>query len=1729
MPTTDVSFIDRITNLSPAKRSLLELRLKEKITVPQGVETISPRSNRGPAPLSFAQQRLWFLNQLDPQSSAYNESRIVRLNGSLDVTALEKALNQIVERHEALRTTINSVDGTPLQIISNNRTVELPMFDLRPVPNEDHESETRRLIGEFIRRPFDLSRDLMLRCQLLRLGDQEHIFTLVKHHIASDGWSSGIFWRELSVLYDFFHTNGLSRLADLPIQYADYAIWQRDYLQGEILQRHLTYWKGQLADIPTLQLPTDRPRPAQQSFKGTSQSRVFSRELSDGLKEVGHAEGATLFMVLLAAFQTLLYRYTGQDDIAVGAAISGRTRAEVEGLIGFFANTLVFRTKLAGNLKFSEVLGRVRKVALEAYEHQDMPFERLVEELQPERDLSRSPLFQVAFGLQSRRESTLALTGLNVAPFETTSEAAKFDLYLSIADHGERLSSRLQYSTDLFDDTTITRMLGHLENLLAGIVAHPDKAIGRLPILDEVENHQILFEWNNTQRDYPKDKFVHELFEEQAKRNPDATAIVFEDQQLTYAQLNRRANQLARYLKKLGVGPDTPVALCVERSFEMILGILGILKAGGAYVPLDPEYPTDRLTFMLEDAGAPVLVTSGKWVGPLSIVSAQAITDPADQNSQYAGNSRAERRIRNLTLVRLDSESGAISQESDENPDSDCIGENLAYVIYTSGSAGQPKGVAVEHRNLMNYIYGIFDRADLRNCSSFATVSTIAADLGNTVVFAALVSGGSLHVISQSRALDPTGLAEYLSQNTIDCLKIVPTHLEVLQSTRLPEQVLPRKLLILGGEIVSPALIKRLRAQAPGLTLLNHYGPTECTIGAMTYQLQGSPDSLSMIPLGRPLANTQIYILDDYLQPVPIGVSGQVYIGGKGLARGYINRPELTAKHFISNPFINGERLYKTGDLGRYRTDGLVEFLGRKDDQVKIRGYRVEPGEVEAVLRQHPDVRDCVIVARNDAIESREVTGDLDPLKRRAAETHSNPKRLVAYVTPQPHAAATIDGKPRYPLPNGAAVAHLNKNETDYLYQEIFCRQAYLRHGIDINDGDCVFDVGANIGLFMLYVNHVYKNSSIYGFEPNPVVYERLRANASLYFPNARLFNIGLSNETKSSCFTFFRGFSLLSGFYPDPETEKRVVKTFMRNEQKNGASEMIELINQADDILDARFSSEAFTVQLNRLSSIIESEHIDSIDLLKINAEKSELDVLNGIGEKNWQKIKQVVLEVDLEEHLPVVISLLETHGFEVAVEQDGRLDGTPLCYVFAIKPALKSRTITESQERDESKPYFPNHFLNINELRDHLQKKLPSYMIPSAFVLLDSIPLTPNGKVDRNALPQPYSMTPVTKNASVVAPDFLEAKLTEIWETILAVKPVGVHDNFFELGGHSLLAVRLVGEIEKFLGTTLPITSIFQAPTIDQQAAILRADTWPKSQVSLWSTFPSHVVPFQPKGGKAPLFWMNWGPWDFRLSRYLGADQPVYGLQHLGQDGRPVRCTSIEKMAAFYVREMRKVQPNGPYFIGGFCIGGMIAFEMAHQLQSQGEVVALLVLLDPTKPRSVRVSPVSNIATGSFSPLMRIHNKIIRHLRELAPLAPQEKLSYALVRINDRIKGKKEKSRWILRKFLCETFGCPLPLDLRADYIVSIYGRAARAYEPKKYQGSAVIFKTQGRYRSRRLDWEPFVVGRLEVQELDSGHEDIFKEPFVQGFADKLKIQMSEARASVAPCFKASSMPSV
>jgi amino acid adenylation domain-containing protein len=993
----------RIAELSPAKLELLAQQLRAA-GADSSKQRIPCRSVAGSAaPLTFAQQRLWFLAQLQPTSTAYNMNLAVRLTGPLDLPALEQSLNELMRRHESLRTSFAASGGKPLQVIAPEVPLTLRVTD-HTVAEEFQEAEIKRRAIAQAQQPFDLKEAPLLRMSLLRFAEEDHVVLFTIHHIISDAWSLNLLILEMAKLYEAFRHGKSSSLPPLPIQYADFAVWQREMLQGDLLQAELDYWRQQLADAPfVLDLPTDRPRLAAQNVRGATQSFQLDKSLTETLVQLSRRENVTLFMTLLAAFQTLLYRYTKQEDILVGTPIAGRDRIETEKLIGFFADTLVLRTRISGDLTFRELLGRVREMALGAYSHQDLPFEKLVEALQPERNLGRNPIFQVLFALHNTPVEPLQLPGLVWTPLKLNIPKARFDLALDLRETASGIAGTCEYNADLFDATTIASFLSHYRTLLESVVLNPEERVSYLSLLPDSERRKMLQEWNSPHAENSNDARLHELFERQAQLNPDAVAVVHQNVRLTYGELNRRANQLAHYLRAIGVGPDVLVGICIERGVEMICGLLGILKAGGAYVPLDPAYPKDRLDFMLNDAGVRLLLTMSHL---------QTLLPENDV----------------VRTIYLDDDWTKASNESEENLQVQMSSKNLAYMIYTSGSTGRPKGVQVEHESVVSLFSATHPLFNFGIDDVWTVSHSYAFDFSVWEIWGCLLHGGRLVIVPLSVNQSPEDFRDLLSEEQVTILNQTPSAIRQLFPTDAKAadraEDLALRLIICGGE----ALPREVAAQLPdwGVPAWNFYGPTEATVWAAINQITTADSGNGPVPIGRPLANTQVYVLDSNLELLPVNVAGELYIGGAGVARGYYKRSELTAERFVPDAYSGavGGRLYRTGDRVRYRADGNLEFLGRADEQVKVRGYRIELGEIESVLGAAAGVQQTAVVVRGESVVDQrlvayvvaesgdEVEGDAALVKRLRGHLS---QKLPDYMVP-----SAIVVLPELPLtPNG--------------------------------------------------------------------------------------------------------------------------------------------------------------------------------------------------------------------------------------------------------------------------------------------------------------------------------------------------------------------------------------------------------------------------------------------------------------------------------------------------------------------------------------------------------------------------------------------------------------------------------------------------------------------------------------------------------------------------------------
>jgi amino acid adenylation domain-containing protein len=1515
--------------------------------------------SRSEIPLSFAQQRLWFLDQLVPNNPFYNVPVALRLTGSLTLTALSQTFSELVQRHEALRTTFVMVEGQPVQVINPALEISLSVIDLRHL-REQREIQARQLITLETKRPFNLSTDPLLRVKLLQLDDAEYILVLNMHHIVSDGWSIGVLIHEVATLYAAFVNNQPNPLPKLTIQYADFAYWQRNWLQGEVLERQLSYWQRQLDGISMLNLPTDRPRRAVQTYQGARQRVQLPKSLSASLSAIAQHSGVTLFITLLAAFQILLHRYTQQEDIAVGTPIANRNRSEIEGLIGFFVNSLVLRTDLSGNPTFRELLSRVKEVALGAYAHQDLPFEKLVEELHPERNLNQNPLFQVVFALQNAPMSALELPGLTLSPLQFDTETTRFDLEFHLwepevenglwVDASEGINGFVIYSTDLFDEATITRMLAHFQTLLEGIIANPDQRIGNLPLLSESELHQLLVEWNNTQVDYPQDRCIHQLFEHQAQQNPDAIALVSDNVEtryiaspkyaasqnaiaspqnaiaspkyaasLTYKDLNTRSNQLAHYLKKLGVTTEVLVGLCVERSFDMVIGMLAILKAGGTYVPLDPSYPSERLHFMLEDAQVSVLLTHQKWL---------------------------ERLKNDIQVVCLDNWE-TITQESEDNLISNVTVDNLAYVIYTSGSTGKPKAVQIEHRGLLNLAFW-HQKAFAVSPNDRATqIAGVGFDACIWEILPYLTAGASIKLIDEDTKKSPELLRNWLISNAITiCFLPTPLAEKVLLLDWSNNAAL--RILLIGGDKLNQYPLAEYPFQ-----VVNNYGPTENTVVTTSGCVSIQNKDNAVPAIGRPIANTQVYILDKYLQPVPVGIPGELYISSDGLARSYLNRPELTLEKFITNPFNNKNKarlyainphkfalttdenfssplptphsslpIFKTGDLGRYRIDGNIEFLGRLDEQVKIRGYRIELGEIEAVLSQHPEVLQTVVMIREDKGEKRivaciapkaEYSSQQDMLSKQLQdeqvsqwqilynETYNQPAtdadptfNIVGWnssYTNQPIPADEIRNwvnnqvaqimalQPQRVLEIGCGTGlilfkiapHCIKyHGTDFspvslnyiqqhLPQEISQVTLHQKMATDFKDVEtAAFDtviLNSVVQYFpsIDYLIRVLKGA-IEATTPGGFIFigdvrslpllEAFHASVQLYQAEASLTRAQLKQRVQMQIFqetelvidpAFFT--ALKQRFGQISHVQIQLMRGCDRNELTQfrynailhiGATQIPQsdysCLNWCDNLTVSGVHQLLIEnkPEILRITNVPNARVMAAVKIVKwLSGVQDSQQDFKTVGQMR-KALQAVELGIEPEDwyiDIPYTVDISWSNS-----SNEG-------CYDVVFRQDASKNIISDSITHPHPWQSYANNPLQakaarklIPQLQTYLAQKLPEYMIPSAFVLLESLPLTANGKIDRRAL---IALDDTIKSQlleNYIAPQTpVEEMLVKIFAEVLGLKLVGIHDNFFDNGGHSLLATQLVSRVRDAFALELPLRNVFEAPTIAQLSKLV------------------------------------------------------------------------------------------------------------------------------------------------------------------------------------------------------------------------------------------------------------------------------------------------------------------
>lgn len=1441
-----------------------------------------------PVPLSLPQQRLWFVEQLAGARSAYVVAGAVRLAGHLDVEALHASLDDVAARQPALRTVFGIRDGSPVQVIRDEITVPLRILDAVGRSEADIAEQVRTETAQ----PFDLATGPLIRGLLVRTAPERHLLVVSMHHIVSDGWSLGVLITEFTERYRARVSGTDTPIAPLALRYTDYARWQRG---RSGTAAGLAYWTRRLADAPVLELPTDRPRPRVQTTSGGSVPVRVDAAARHGLRRLAEETGTTEFMVLCAVFCTLLHRWTRQSDLSVGTPVANRPTTALEDVIGFFVNMLVLRVDAEDRPTFRELLARVRNTTLEAYAHQDVPFELLVDELAPERDLSRPPLFQVAFALDNSPTPAMVAPGLAIRPVELPSQGSRYDLTLFLGEGPDGLAGELEFNADLFDADTAHRVVGWYEHLLRAVAATPDHRIDELPLTGDLGLEAMAGPVVEV-ADVP----VHRLIERQVLRTPERTALVAGGRRLSYLQLDRLANRLARHLAALGAGPEVVIGVHARRSVELVVALVAVLKAGAAYLPLDPDHPADRIRHLLTDANPAMVLAQGALLTDLPASDA-------------------------ITVCLEEVLAAAPTEADDEGPAVEVGGDNLAYVIYTSGSTGRPKGAMNTHAALANRLLWMRDAVRLGGDDAVLQKTPFSFDVSVWEFFLPLLVGARLVLAGPGEHRDPDRLADLIAAEQVTTVHFVPSMLQVfLDATRLGERCASLRTVVCSGEALTRDLQRRCQDALPHVGLHNLYGPTEAAVDVTAFTCAPDQPDRVTTPIGRPIDNLRVYLLDDRLRPVPVGLPGELYLAGIGVGRGYVRQPRLTAERFVADPFSldAGDRMYRTADLGRRLADGTIEFLGRVDDQVKLRGLRVEPGEIAVVLAGHPAVREATVIV-SGAADDPSLVGYVVPDARRAA-----PLRRLIDV----RAAGLAEGKQSRRLPDGSVVFQLNHGETTFLYEEIVTRREYLRQGVSLPPDAVVFDVGANIGLFSLFVARECPDAQVFAFEPIPPVFELLQLNTGLAGMRAHLFDVGLSDHAGTAEFTYYPNVSILSGQFADDEHDRRAVGAHLVTVATgaDGAAGLGEVMTHA-------LRRHHVTRPLRTLSDVIAEHGVDRIDLLKVDVERAELDVLRGLAAADWPKVRQAVVEVqDVDGRLVEVLELLHRNGFDPVVERQDTLAGSDLYYIYARRPDLP--VIATPARQQERVWADPEEF--TEELRRHLAQRLPSYLVPSALVPLAELPLLPSGKLDRRALPAPPRRAEAVREQPL---DQLEILLLRLWQDVLG-DAVSVHADFFASGGSSLGAARVVLLLRAELGHEVPLHLLFQHPTVRGFADALRAEEHvaPPALVRLAGTpgtgTPLHLV--HPVGGSVL---------PYRALAALLADAcPVYGIPATGLTQGIEPYQDIPAMARHYLSLITAQQPHGPYRLGGWSFGGVVAAEIAALLLAGGETVEAVVLLD-------------------------------------------------------------------------------------------------------------------------------------------------------------------------------------
>lgn len=1330
-------------------------------------------------PLSPMQQGLLFHSHYSPESGVYVEQIHLTITGKLDHAAFASAWERLMAHHPVLRTTFVGANlKQPAQVVHRQVALPLTCHNWQSFSPADQKKRFAMFLDSDQQQPFDLSQVPIMRLNLMQLNATNHYFVWTYHHILLDGWSIPIVFQQLFTLYEDIRLGRGTHLNSTR-PYHDYIRW----LQKQDMAESALYWQEVLRGF-TSPTPLGELRPlTTEDNKSAQQKAHIPPDTTEKLSIFARQHQLTLNTIIQGSWALLLSRYSGEEDVLFGTVVSGRPTelVGVDSMVGLFINTLPLRVQVPDQ---SLLLSWLQSLQLQQVEMRQFEYTPLIK-IQEWSELPKgTSLFKSLFVFENYPISSITQEQNPSLQINDINFSAKTNYPISVlAEPGSEITLQITYNSRLFDELAITRMLNHLRIILENMLLGPNQKLADISYLTPDERQTLLVTWNDTDSPFPKATCLHHLFEQQVARTPETTALVWGESRLTYQEVNKQANQLAHHLQTQGVLPGDPVGLCLDRSPLLVIGLLSILKVGGTFIALDPTYPQERLVYMLADAQAKYLLTSKKHQAKFPGYRVSCIDDLHTW-----------------------------ANELDTNLSLPLTPDFWAYIAYTSGSTGQPKGILSRHESVVNHLSFLIKRYGLNSTNVVLQLASISFDASIRDLLGPLTAGAQVVLVTNDEIYDPVTLLKKIEMHKVNTLlSVVPTMLRSLLAAgsiiALPSNLV--RLVLTSGETLHHTDYEKSKAIfGDEVLVVNQYGPTECTMTSTYYPIRALTSGQGSVLVGKPVANTQIYILDIQLQPVAVGVTGELYIGGIGISPGYLNRAGLTAARFIPNLFAatQGERLFKTGDLARFLPDGNIEFLGRNDHMVKIHGVRVELGEVEAAIKQHRAVQETAVLAQ----------------EREPGESH-----LAAYVVSHLENTPIIANRPRYTLPNNMAIVQANKHETDFFYQQIFVEQVELRHGITLHDGACVFDVGANIGLFTLFVQQLFKDVQVFAFEPVPPIFELLATNTRLYKGNTKVHPFGLSDKAKTAEFTHYASSSSQSGYYADIQQDQITLRAIVQNQlqemSNHGDLSATEYIR---NVVDSRTQGRTYECQLKTVSEIIAENNIACIDLLKIDVEKSEYDVLRGIQENDWEKIKQIFIEAhDVNQQISHITTLLEKHGFKVAIHQEDLLKDSGLYNIYAIRP-------TKEQIRQEDSQLLPvpqveNLILSGAALRTFLQLKLPQYMLPADIVFLDSLPRTPNGKINRRRLSE-LDVPDQRPTDTFVPPSTpQEQALANIWAEVLSVEKVGIHDSFFDLGGDSLSSMRVVFKAHQ-AGFNLTLQQIFEHGTISQ--LLTQADLSPK-----------------------------------------------------------------------------------------------------------------------------------------------------------------------------------------------------------------------------------------------------------------------------------------------------------